>query len=84
MSVATREMIRHWLNMGKNQGSTHVIIVCDTWDYEDFPVFVSKGENIQERVSNYRPENMEKVMEVYNLSMDLEKQLNSNKKAYNL
>lgn len=36
----TQEEIRAWLLEGKAQGATHTIIVCDTFDYEDYPVHV--------------------------------------------
>lgn len=78
----TREDIREWFNRGKEQKATHLIVVCDTFDYEDYPVFVSKSENVHDVFSKYNGPNMQKVMEVYNLSMDMEEQI-SQERSFN-
>lgn len=83
MSQTTQEDIRGWLERGKNRsGCTHVIVVCDTFSYEDYPVFVMETENVHEIYKKFNGSNMQKVMEVYNLSMDFEKQLNEHR-AFN-
>ena len=74
--MTTKEDIKRWLENGKTKNATHVIVVCDTWDYEDYPIYVKKGEDVHEIYDNHNGKNMQKVMEVYNLSMDIEKQLN--------
>ena len=43
--------------------------------HDDYPVYVGKDEDINERIDYYREASMQIIMEVYNLSMDLEKQL---------
>jgi len=72
--AATREEICGWLEEAKQLGATHLIVVCDTFGHEDYPVFVMPGQNPQEKADLYR-EDMEKVMEVYSLSHDIGKQL---------
>ena len=74
--ATTQDDIRRWLKEGKNKNATHVIVVCDTWDYEDYPIYVKKDENVREIYDEHNGKNMQKVMEVYNLSLDIEKQLN--------
>jgi hypothetical protein len=37
--AATKQDIIGWLDRGKAQGATHVIVVCDTFDWDDYPVF---------------------------------------------
>lgn len=73
--ATTRAMIRRWVEEGKEQGATHTIIVCDSFDYEDYPVHVMPGEDVHKKLSGFNFENMQRVMEVYNHSMDLEEQL---------
>lgn len=68
--------IQEWLERGKKKGATHLIVVCDRFDHEDYPVFVSPQENVHEKESEYDRKSMQKVMEVYNLSMDWDTQLN--------
>lgn len=67
--AATRAEIADWFDMGAELRATHMIVVCDTFDWEDYPVFVREGEDVREIESRFKG-NMQKVMEVYNLSMD--------------
>jgi hypothetical protein len=67
--AASKEDIRRWLQEGsKDPDCTHVIVACDTFDYEDYPVYVKKGEDVQERIKEYSGKNMQRVMEVYSLT----------------
>ena len=81
--MTTKEDIKEWVERGKKSGATHVIIACDTFSYEDYPVMVMPGENIKEKLKYYNSQNMQTVMEIYNLSMDIEKQLKE-RKSWNL
>lgn len=81
--MTTKEMIREWLEKGEEEGATHVIVVCDTFDYEDYPVMVKPSERVREKVEEYRKKRWSKVMEVYNLSMDIDEQLASSDKVKN-
>jgi len=75
--MTTKEDIRGWLKRAKKEKATHMLVVCDSFDYEDYPVFVMKGEDVHEVIKEKcRSDNMQRLMEVYNLSKDLEKQLN--------
>ena len=72
----SREDIKEWFVRGKKQKATHLIVVCDTYDHEDYPVFVTKHQDAKTEVNNRDGHNMARVMEVYNLSKDMEEQLN--------
>lgn len=71
--AATKGLIRNWLQRVTEEDS-HMLIVCDTFDYEDYPVFVKKNEDVNNKIKHYS-ENMQRVVEVYKLSMDLNSQL---------
>ena len=71
----TRDDIRRWLELGKKKGSTHLIVVCDTWDWEDFPVYVEPNEDVHKIEKEHSGQNMQKIMEVYNISKDWETQI---------
>ena len=71
----TKEDISAWFDMGVQQGATHMIVVCDTFDHEDYPVFVLPGEDVREKYKKYDGENMQRVMEVYSLKKSKESQL---------
>lgn len=74
--ATTKEDIKEWIKQGKAQGATHMIVVCDTFDWEDYPVYVKPDEDVRKRYDSYASgANMQKVMEVYNLSKNIETQL---------
>lgn len=72
----TQDEISAWFDAGVTKGATHMIVVCDTFDYTDYPVYVSKGESAQEKFNqnNGRP-NMTKAMECYALWKPKQSQL---------
>ena len=72
-----KKEIGEWFDRGKKQKATHMIIVCDTFDYEDYPVYVMKGEDVRDVISKYRMMKMSRVMEVYNLTMDKKGQIDT-------
>lgn len=72
----TRQDIVRWLEQGRKEKATHVIVVCDTFSHEDYPVNVKRGGNVREKYREYNGKNMQRVMEVYALHLPLEPQLN--------
>jgi len=73
----TRQEIRGWLERKADDSDvTHMIVVCDCFDYEDYPVYVRCGEDVREVFSQYDGKDMQRVMEVYSYGYDLELQLN--------
>ena len=74
--MTTIEDIRGWLKEGKKKKATHMLVICDSFDYEYYPVYVMKGENVHAVIGEKcRIDNMQRLMEVYDLSIDIEKQL---------
>ena len=72
----TREDIRIWFKDGIKRKATHLVVACNTFDYEDYPVFVTPADDVAMVAAN-----IQKVMEVYDLSMDMETQLDE-KRAF--
>ena len=79
----TKEDIRIWINKAIKNGATHLIVVCDEFDYEDYPVEVSKDQDVKDVFNAHDDKNMQSVMEVYNLSMDIDEQLNKKERVIN-
>ncbi len=78
--ATTRDDIRHWFDRGVTLGHTHLVVWCDTYDWEDYPEFYTgTAEEIRSKVSELNGTNMRKHMETYNLSMDREAQLNQHR-----
>ena len=80
--ATTMEEIRTWLSR-REPHHTHMIVVCDGFDYEDFPIWVDDSLKCQEVVDMIIRQPMQRIMEVYNLGEDLETQLNE-LRAYNI
>ncbi len=72
--AATINDIKRWLAQGEAKGATHVIVVCDTYDHEDYPVFVMPGENARKKGDECRGD-MQRVMECYSLALGIPEQL---------
>lgn len=81
--MTSKQDIKEWLEEGIKQKATHMLVVCDTYDYEDYPVYVKSSEQITEVMKRFTSENMQRIMEVYNLSLNLEQQLNT-KRSWNI
>lgn len=74
---ASKQILRRWFDHGKSQGYDYMIVVCDTSNMEDYPVyayerdyFLVESETRHESVSN-------RIMEIYDLWADPINQLNA-------
>lgn len=72
--AVSAETIRRWYEEGVEEGHKWMLIVCDTYDYEDYPVYVST-ENYWDKRNSFTNKNMQLVMESYDLEGDQEVQL---------
>jgi hypothetical protein len=70
----TRSDIRQWIERADDD-ATHMVVVCDEFDHEDYPVYVGPNRNVEVVVREYDSKAMSHVMEVYNLRGDIEAQL---------
>lgn len=69
----TREELRTWLLEGMSKRATHMIVVCDTFDHDDYPVYAMSANECLDKAM--APGEMQRVMEVYDLAMDIDAQL---------
>ena len=68
-------MLSEWFDAGVEKGATHMIVVCDTFSFEDFPVYVMPEEDVHTRKSEYDDTNMHRITGVYSMSVDKDYQL---------
>ncbi len=67
------QQLQEWHQRGLDQKSNYMIIVCDTFSYEDYPVYVEgSADDAREKKEEYNKESMQRVMEVYDLSIPFE------------
>ena len=71
--ATTKEDISQWFDEGVKKGATHMLVVTDTFDYEDYPKYVMSGEDPRARYKEYLDgtHSMQTVMEVYCLKQDV-------------
>lgn len=79
--AATQKDIRTWFKEAVVKGGTHMIVVCDGFDYEDYPVCVMPGENVFEKMKEYDGKSMQRIMEIYDLRLPMKDQL-AEKRAF--
>lgn len=70
--MTTVSTIRSWITKGLRKKATHVIVMCDTYDHDDYPVYVYEGENPREKAP---VGNMQRILECYSLKLPIEAQL---------
>lgn len=76
MFAAQKDDISEWFDHGKNDPTnTHMIIMCDTYDYEDYPVYCKSIKEVENKLF-CTSSSMQRVMEVYNYSLEKDFQLN--------
>ena len=78
MGAAGTEEIRRWFTNGVAQGHQYMVIVFDSWDYlenPDTPHYADDKEKTQALVEKFNNDASRKVMEVYDLTADMEEQL---------
>ena len=63
--MTTISEIEEWYDEGIKTNKKYMFVICDTFDYEDYPVFT---DNI-----NYEEGEMQEVMEVYDLTIPFER-----------
>lgn len=67
---------------GIDKGYTHLLIIKSMLDNKVFPVYVSVSDNVSDTIKAYQSNNCY-VLEVYNYSMSIIKQLNE-LRSYNI
>ena len=73
-AMTTKQEISSWFDRGVAQGARHMLVICDSFDHEDYPVFTETDEECFARYKS--PGEMQRVMEVYDLTAPKAEQMN--------
>jgi hypothetical protein len=82
--AATAERLKEWFDRGVEEGARWMVVIMDTFDYDDYPVYFTKDKKKEclERIAQTRDgKNMQRLLEVYDLSINKEEQFQSNKRV---
>lgn len=72
--AATRGEISAWFDYGFTAGWRFMVVVCDTFDYDDYPKYFT--DEAEARLFWRNPGEMQRSMEAYDLSADMQQQMN--------
>jgi len=62
--AANKAVIEGWIERAKEEGATHIVSVCDRFDYDDYPVFVMPGQDPNQVAYEYNNKSMQSVNEI--------------------
>ena len=73
--MTSKQTLEEWFDRGVSDGATYMIVVCDTFDYDDYPAYVHSDAEAKSKYEQYDDKNMQRVMEVYDLRKDKDEQM---------
>jgi hypothetical protein len=71
--MTTKQEISDWFDNGVKRKARHMLVICDTFDHEDYPVYTETDADCLAIYKN--PGSMQRVMEVYDLRSSKYEQL---------
>lgn len=78
--AATFEDVERWKKTARQQKARYVISVCDTFDYDDYPVYVGPEEDLEKIKKKYNGVNMQRINEVIEIKYKQKKKPVKSKK----
>lgn len=64
MSEMSNNMKR-WVAEAKEKGAVYVLDVCDSFDYDHYPIYIMSEDKLQETVNEYNGKDMQSVYGTY-------------------
>lgn len=68
--AASRKDVDRWIDTAKQRGYKYIISVCDTFDYDDYPVYIKDLNELKDRMDDYDGVNMQKINEIIRINDD--------------
>jgi hypothetical protein len=68
--AATRDDVNRWIATANAHGSKFILSVCDTFDYEDYPVYCEDIKELKEEYKEHHGVNMQRVNEIIRINDD--------------
>ncbi len=82
--TATLQDIQNWLKYAKEEGASHLIVAVDRFNFENYPVYISHDQKIEKEIKRIENQDLQGIDEIYNMSIDIDKQLAFCGKVYNI
>ena len=77
MIYVPRLTVLRWLQVGRKEGATHMLLVEDVLANDNVPVYVSSKEKLSYKVSRFDDAHKMRLIAVFDLLSDFEGQLNA-------
>ena len=71
----SRDTISEWIHRGIKDKQKWMIVVCDTFSYDDYPVYAKTTDEFWLKYEKYNGNNMQRIMESYDLTKKINEQL---------
>jgi len=62
--AASRKDVDRWIKFAKEDKYEFIISVCDTWDWDDYPVYCKDKNELIKKYDDYNGVNMNKINEI--------------------
>ena len=73
--MTTKNEIMSWFKRGIHDGKKWMIIIADTFSYENYPFYCDTREQVDEKCVDVENADMTRIMEVYNLTASRDYQI---------
>ena len=80
--AVSKEEFNRWVENGREKGATHMISVCDTFDWDDYPVYVLPTDDldvVKSRFNNVNIKNLGEILNILKLILQLKNSSNLTK-----
>lgn len=71
-----RDEIEEWFRGGSERHARYLLVVADTFSHEDYPTYAKDDDECRRKMADCTTENMQRVVEIYDLRAPMEPQLN--------
>jgi hypothetical protein len=68
--AATRADVDRWIKTAHETDCDYIISVCDTFDYDDYPVYCKTFDELHEKYHEYSGKSMQKINEIIRVYHD--------------
>jgi len=68
--AATRADVDRWIDEAKRKNLPFILSVCDTWDWDDYPVYCKDKNDLIREYEDHNGQNMLRVNEIIQILED--------------
>lgn len=72
MNIGTVDYVskQRWIQTAIQQNAKYIIVACDEFDYDDYPIFAQTKEEADKKIDECNKESMQRVMGLYDITIN--------------